>query len=247
MSLRCPHSGPGSVLQQSLSWMMRSLSTYPAAYLYKIMAADLNHDQWPDLVLRKACEIHLLLNGHTGGFTTSWIAADGYQYCGPELALADMNGDNAIDILAGQQANGGGRIDLFINNGAGTVFTRTWQSPLLGAPIAGTFHNIVPARLNCDSAPDIVASEIYNAVLATFLGDGTGITFTQVMSSDVGQRTYGMEGRNLNGDSFAAVVLNTDGVLHAYTAQGAGVYSDPTLFSGRIIMPYVCFGAALAD
>jgi hypothetical protein len=146
-----------------------------------------------------------------------------------------MNGDGAIDILAGQQPGGGERIDLFTNEGSGTIFTRTWKSPLYGEPNAGIMSDIVPGKLNNDAAPDIVASEIYNAVLVTFLGDGTGVTFTQVLSNDVGERTYDMVGGNLNGDTLTDVVLNTDGVVRAYTAQGNGTlletWSDPSVGS----------------
>jgi hypothetical protein len=137
-----------------------------------------------------------------------------------------MNGDDAIDILAGQQPGGGGRIDLFTNAGNGTAFTLTWQSPLYGEPNVGTMKNLVSANLNNDAAPDIVASEIYHAVLVTSIGDGTGVTFTRVMSNDVGERTYNMAGGNLNGDALTDVVLNTDGVVRAYTAQGSGTLSE---------------------
>lgn len=229
-TLRLTLTGRLVLLRNLGNWQFAAttLITYPTAgsYLYTVQAADLNHDLWPDLVLRNHCEIHALLNDQLGGFTTSWIISDGYQYCGRGLALADMNGDDAIDILAGQQPSGGGRIDLFTNAGNGTAFTLTWQSPLYGEPNAGVMANIVPGKLDNDATPDIVASEIDNAVLVTFIGDGTGVTFTQVMSQDVGNRTYDMVGENLNGDALTDVVLNTDGVVRAYTAQGSGTLSE---------------------
>jgi hypothetical protein len=108
------------------------LMTYstPGSYLYEVQAADFNLDQWPDIVLRNHCEIEVLLNDQHGGFTTSWTKVDGYRYCGLELAAADMNDDQAPDIVAGEQWIGGGVLDLFLNNGAGTYFTHTWQSPM---------------------------------------------------------------------------------------------------------------------
>ena len=202
--------------------------TYSAAgsYLYQVQAADLNNDQWPDLVLRRHCDINVLLSDHIGGFTPSWIGSDGWNYCGSGLALADMNGDGADDILAGQQPGGGGSIDLFTNNGLGTVFTRTWHSRHFGDPNAGDFRSVVPTRLNQDSLADIVGGEIYDGVLVTFLGDGTGITFTQVMSAEVGSRIFGMAGGNLDGDGLTDIVLSSHDALRAYTAQGGGVLSD---------------------
>jgi hypothetical protein len=204
------------------------LITYPidGSYLYQVEAADFNQDQWPDLILRNHCEIHVLLNNQLGGFTTSWIGSDHFRYCGENLAVADMNGDKAPDIVAGEQSSPGGILDLFLNNGSGTFFTHTWQSPLLGAIYGGTFHDIVLGDLNDDAIPDIAASEIYDALLTTFMGDGTGLKFTQVMSEDVGERTYSMVGGNLNGDGLIDVVLNTDGVLRAFAAQGSGVLSE---------------------
>jgi len=130
-----------------------------------------------DLVLRNHCEIHVLLNDHLSGFTTSWILSDGYKYCGSGLALADMNGDDAIDILAGQQPGGGGRIGLFTNAGNGTAFTLTWQSPLYGEPNVGTMKNLVSANLNNDAAPDIVASEILPCRAGHFYRRWNGCNF----------------------------------------------------------------------
>ena len=221
------------------------LITYstPGSYLYEVQAADFNLDQWPDLVLRNHCEIDMLLNDQHGGFTTSWTKVNGYRYCGLNLAVADMNGDKAPDIVAGEQSGHGGMLDLFLNNGAGSFFTHTWESPPLGEVNAGIFHDIVLGDLNHDTIPDIAASEIYNALLTTFVSDGTGLTFTQVMSEDLGNNIYRMAGGNLNGDALVDVVLNTDGVLRAFTAQGSGVLSETWA------SPYVGSGhaQALAD
>ncbi|NTU64257.1 MAG: VCBS repeat-containing protein [Chloroflexi bacterium] len=171
-TLRPTLTGQLVLLRNLGNWQFAAttLITYPTAgsYLYTVQAADLNHDLWPDLVLRNHCEIHVLLNDQLSGFTTSWILSDGFKYYGLGLALADMNGDDAIDILAGQQSGGGGRIDLFTNAGNGTAFTLTWQSPLYGEPNAGVMANLVSAKLNNDAAPDIVASEIYNLTFRPF-------------------------------------------------------------------------------
>jgi hypothetical protein len=218
------------------------LITYSTAgsYLYDVQAADFNLDQWPDLVLRNHCEIHVLLNDQHGGFATSWIKADDYRYCGTNLALGDMDGDTVLDIVAGEQSGRGGILDLFLNDGSGAFFTHTWQSsPPLGEPNAGIFHDIVLGDLNHDTLPDIAASEIYNALLTTFVSDGTGLTFTQVMSEDLGNNIYRMAGGNLNGDALVDVVLNADGVLRAFTAQGSGV------LSATWASPYVGSGHAL--
>ena len=72
---RCLRPGLTSrlVLLRNLgSWQFAptTLITYPTAgsYLYEVQAADFNQDQWPDLVLRNHCEIHVLLNDQHGGF-----------------------------------------------------------------------------------------------------------------------------------------------------------------------------------
>ncbi len=222
-----------------------TLITYPITGpdLHRVEAADFNGDQWPDLLLRNHCEIQVRLNDQHGGFATSWTLSNGFRYCGRELASGDMNGDKATDIVAGEQSGLGGIVDLFLNNGSGTYFTHTWQSPPLGEPNAGTFHDIVLGDLNHDTLPDIAASEIYNALLTTFVSDGTGFTFTQVMSQDVGIRTFAMAGGNLNGDDLVDVVLNTNGVLHAYVAQGSAVFSE-TWTNSEV---GVGFAQALAD
>jgi hypothetical protein len=204
------------------------LVTYPTpgSYLYDVEAADFNQDQWPDLVLRNHCEIDVLLNDQQGGIITSWTKIDVFRYCGEALAPGDMNGDNVPDIEAGEQSGLGGLVDVFLNNGAGTFFMHTWQSPPLGDPNAGTFNDIVLGDLNHDTIPDIAASEIYNGLLTTFMNGGTGVTFTLAMAQNIGGRIYAMTGGNLNGDDLVDVVLNAGGVLRAFEAQGSGFLSE---------------------
>jgi hypothetical protein len=229
------------------SWQFAptTLITYPipGSYLYEVQSADFNLDQWPDLALRNHCEIHVLLNDQQGGFATSWTKSDGYRYCGTDLALGDMNGDKAPDIVAGEQSGRGGIVDLFLNTGSGTSFTHTWQSPPLGDPNAGTFHDIVLGDLNHDSIPDIAASEIYNGLLTTFMNGGLGLTFTLAMAQNVGDPTFSMTGGNLNGDDLVDVVLNAGGVLRAFKAQGNGFLSETWTNSDV----GVGFAQALAD
>ena len=56
-------------------------------------------------------------------------------------------------------------------------------------------------------------------------------------------RTFAMAGGNLNGDDLVDVVLNTDGVLHAFVAQGSAVFSE-TWTNSEV---GVGFAQALAD
>ena len=61
---------------------------------------------------------------------------------------------------------------------------------------------------------------------AMLLEPGSVEHLAQVMSQVVGDHTYAMVGGNLNGDGLKDVVLNTDGVLRAFVAQGNGVFSE---------------------
>jgi hypothetical protein len=229
-TLRPTHTSRLVRLRNLGNWQFAAtvLITYPTAgsYLYEVQAADFNQDQWPDLVLRNHCEIDVLLNDQQGSFITSWTKVDVFRYCGKALTPGDLNGDKAIDIVAGEQSGLGGIVDVFLNNGSGTFFMHTWQSPPLGDPNAGTFHDIVLGDLNHDALPDIAASEIYNGLLTTFLNGGMGLTFTLATAQNVGEPAYAMTGGNLNGDDLVDVILNTGGVLRAFTAQGNGVLSE---------------------
>jgi hypothetical protein len=72
------------------------------------------------------------------------------------------------------------------------------------------------------------------------VSDGTGLTFTQGMSEDLGNNIYRMAGGNLNGDALVDLVLNADGVLRAFTAQGSGILSEtwasPFIGSGHALV-----------
>jgi len=171
-------------------------------YGYALRAGDLNNDGWADLVVRESPSTHVLLNDQSGGFSEVWAGRPGYA----SLDLADVNDDSFLDLLTGTQAYNGGKIEIFLNNGSGTSFTKSWESVLYGG-IAGTIRNIFSATLNDDNAPDIVATEIYDGLLATFTGDGTGTSFVEQNVLSLGGRAFGLAVGKVNTDTLTDIAV----------------------------------------
>jgi hypothetical protein len=102
-------------------------------------------------------------------------------------------------MLSGNQTLSGGKIEAFVNNGAGTSFVKTWESALYGQ-YYGTIYNIFSTKLNIDAFPDIVATEIYDGLLLTFSGNGPG-TFTEETTLNLGDRAFSLTVGEVNIDS----------------------------------------------
>jgi hypothetical protein len=87
-------------------------------------AADLNGDGWPDIVCVNygggAGNVHVFINsgGSAPTFSSSVLTGSGSTYSGPvSVALADLTGDNASDIVIGDAS---GRVAWHKNTGAGS-------------------------------------------------------------------------------------------------------------------------------
>jgi len=184
-----------------------------------VQAADLNNDQCPDLVIRESAGTHVLLNNRSGRLDEVWTGGPGYD----SLDLADVDGDTFADILSGTQTVTGGMIEVFRNNGLGTSFQKTWESGKYGQFFSGTINNIFAANLNGDGSPDIAATEIYAGLLLTFLGDGTGSSFTQKTRLNLGDRTFSLAVGNVNGDNLTDLAVYVGwGRVHVFLSQGDG-------------------------
>jgi uncharacterized repeat protein (TIGR01451 family) len=100
----------------------------PGYDAYRLVVADLNGDGFDDLATIDRFDfrtddsygsVNVLLNNRMGGFTTSNVPGFQQPYA---LAVADMTGDGALDLLVGQAADDS--LVVLVNDGTGHFPTR---------------------------------------------------------------------------------------------------------------------------
>jgi hypothetical protein len=149
-----------------------------------------------------------MLNQGDGIFRESDLSVD--DYFTRALALADVNGDGHLDILAGNGYNHDRPNQLFINQGNGTF------EEVDGA-IPGNFHTkvIAVADFNNDTFIDIIIGNSFigkvSATNQLLLNQGDG-TFQEVEAAIPGE--YGTQSiavADVNGDGFIDIIVGNAG------------------------------------
>ena len=198
------------------------ITNFPGRYGYAAVTADLNNDSSPDLILREQSATHVLLNDGRGDFHEVWNGRPGYN----QLTTVDANRDGFLDIVSGTQTGNGGLIELFINDGTGTKFAKTWQSRLYGSG-SDTISTVVGVNLNGDEYPDIAAREIYGGRLVTLFGSASGAPFVEHSETYLGERTFALAAGRVNGDGLDDLAVHVGwGQVRVFLNQGGGVLSN---------------------
>jgi len=138
---------------------------------FGIVAADIDHDGIPDVVIANADDNSItVLRGGNGGYLRLplYIGANGYPR---DVTLADVNGDGWLDLI--YTAFYDNNITVVLANGFGG-FNNSITTPVGERP-----QGIASGDFNRDGHADVVVANTGANVLMLMLGDGTG-HFTRV-------------------------------------------------------------------
>jgi hypothetical protein len=196
------------------------------AHTTAIALADLNGDGLLDLILAHKPQSDVPGSGRNliylneGGATFSAAIPFGDLEQTTSLAVADLNGDGAFDIIVGNGSSGGeaGQNRLFFNDTSGGFAT----SLPFGEP--GDTTALVVGDFNGDRWPDVAVS-LRNQPHRVFLNDGEGrLLFFTFFGSDLGA-TVAMATADFNGDGSLDIVLDRNGQVFVYLNDGGGKFA----------------------
>ncbi|MCS6808848.1 MAG: FG-GAP-like repeat-containing protein, partial [Bacteroidota bacterium] len=197
-----------------------------------VVAADFDNDGWTDVAFTKSSmpvAIHIYRNTGGGTFTAMpWasISAGNMRDC----AVADMDGDGDMDIVAYPNATGDVRV--YRNHGGG-MFT---VASIISLP---TFAKLCLADVDVDGDIDILLSSTAPAsTVQIFLNTGVGTfdatpNFTYALGG-VAVANILRVGR-FNNDEYPDIVVgslnSSDIFVMLNQANGTGAYNPPTAYN----------------
>ncbi|MEM7334868.1 MAG: VCBS repeat-containing protein [Chloroflexota bacterium] len=201
--------------------------------------ADLNDDGFGDLIIAIDGKNHIYF-GQANGFPSNVHIEFGNESdASYRVEAADVNGDDAIDIIVGNLSS---QNQIFINDGNGNFPTDDIK--LFGPPNSDTY-DLAVADLDGDNALDIITSNLSQKAQIHFnQGDGEYLD-GQILQGNSGFETLAVGVADVDADGDVDVAISNldfdaEGVL--YLNNGLGQFDDDNVDCSTPSRVFICFG-----
>lgn len=190
---------------------------------------DFNGDGKPDVAVGNASggtlsqgSIAILLNNGDRTFASAVT----YNARSPwDIAVADVNADGKLDVVAASGATD--NVSVLLGNGNGTFQASTTY------PAADEPTGICVADFNGDAKPDLAVTHYSGNVLSILLGNGNG-TFQAPVNYPAGITPRGILAKDLNADNKQdlVVAVPNSGAVYVYIGNGDGTFPAAVPYAG---------------
>ncbi len=206
---------------------------------YSVMAADLNGDGLPDLIVTNFSDntVSVLLNTTAPGATTPSFATQQTFATGSHpisVTASDVNGDGKRDLIVANEINN--TVSVLLNTtapGATTPSFATQQTFATG----GQPFSVATADVNSDGLPDLIVTNAQDNTVSVLLNTtapgATTPSFATQQTFVAGTSPESVIAADVNGDGKRDLIVvnegdNTVSVLLNTTAPGASTPSFAT-------------------
>ncbi len=189
-----------------------------------VLAADINHDGYPDVIVActSSATIDVLLNlgGGTGAAWKGLGTATSYPLSGSPVALVagDFAGHGYVDVAA---ADSNGNVSILLNTAGDGTFSAAHVT------VGGTLSGIAAGDFNKDGSLDLAVSDSAGNKVDTLLNNGSG-GFTELgtgVSTGSGSNPSGIVAADFNQDGNIDVATSNAGTNTATVLLGNGAGS----------------------
>lgn len=139
------------------------------------------------------------------------------------FAVADLNGDGALDIATANATPSGPVLSVLSNSGSGT-FLQKAEFPLPWTALA-----VTAADLNGDGRVDLALASHYSSAVGVRLNDGTGAFPTQT-DHTAGGSIHSVTAADLNGDGQVDLATADANTVSVLVNDGSAAFSSATSY-----------------
>jgi hypothetical protein len=230
-----------SVLLGNNNGTFQAKTDFTATAARGLAVVDVNSDSKADIVVAgNNSFVHVLLSNGNGTFQAQQNFGIGSSP-NAAVAVADVNGDGFMDIVAANFTTN--NVSILLGNNNGTFGAATNFADGSGGPYWAMF-----ADINGDGKQDIVTGDTRSGQNTTsiLLGNGNG-TFQARQTFTTGAQPYGLAVADINGDGKLDIVIantgagaNTASVL---LGNGNGTFAAKTDFTTAADAEHIILGS----